>query len=113
MKSKLRESTAANAQAAKYLRGLGDPTRLTLLQLLAERGQMNVSQLVEATGVPQGRLSDHLACLKWCHYVDSRREGKFVYYFISDERVLTILKLAQELATEHADQLSACPRIPD
>lgn len=113
MKSKLRESTAGNAQAAKYLRGLGDPTRLTILQLLAEQGQMNVSQLVQATGAPQGRLSDHLACLKWCNYVDSRREGKFVYYFISDVRVLAILNLAQELAAENADQLSECPRIQD
>lgn len=113
MKSKLRESTAANAQAAKYVRGLGDPTRLTILQLLAERGEMNVSQLVAAIGIPQGRLSDHLACLKWCHYVDSRREGKYIFYFISDKRVLTLLNLVQELATDNADELSACPRIQD
>jgi len=113
MKSKPRASTASRARSAKYLRGLGDPTRLTVLELLAENGEMNVSQLVEAIGVPQGRLSDHLACLKWCHYVESRREGKYVYYVIKDERVLALLSLIQELASDHADDLDACLRIPD
>lgn len=113
-KTRGRESTAAYALAAKYLRGLGDPTRLTILQLLTTRGEMNVSQLVEALGdIPQGRLSDHLACLKWCNYVASRREGRFIYYFIKDARVLAILELVRGLATENAAQIEACPRLMD
>ena len=60
---------------AKFFRGLGDPTRVRVLQLLLER-ERTVSELVEATGVLQGRLSSHLSCLRWCGFATSRREGK-------------------------------------
>lgn len=100
--------------AAKYMRGLGDSNRLAILQLLAERGQMNVSEIVEALGdIAQARVSDHLACLKWCHYVGTRREGRFVYYYIKDPRVSQLLNLVQELAGENADQLASCERIKE
>lgn len=100
--------------AAKYMRGLGDSNRLAILQLLAERGQLNVSEIVEALGdIAQARVSDHLACLKWCHYVDTKREGRFVYYYIKDSRVLHLLELVQELAGENAEQLTSCERIKE
>jgi DNA-binding transcriptional ArsR family regulator len=111
---KLRESTKHMDIAAKYMRGLGDSTRLAILEILAERGEMNVSQIVEALGdISQARVSDHLACLKWCHYVDTKRNGRFVHYFIKDPRVLQVLALIQELANENAESLSSCGRIQD
>src|SRR3970040_2025192 len=57
---------------AKFFRGLGDPTRLKILELLLER-ERTVTQLIEALGVPQGRVSSHLACLTWCGYVTPSR----------------------------------------
>ncbi len=60
---------------AKFFRGLGDPTRIKILQHLLE-GEKNVTQLVELLGLSQGRVSSHLACLRWCGYVHSYREGK-------------------------------------
>ncbi len=92
---------------AKFFRGLGDPTRVRVLQLLLER-ERTVSELVEATGVLQGRLSSHLACLRWCGFVTSRREGRQVYYRITDGRIPRLLRLAEEFLTDHASSVDLC-----
>ena len=60
---------------ARFFRVLGDPTRLRLLTLLLERDQ-TVSELVEALSAPQGRVSTHLGCLRWCGFVTARRAGR-------------------------------------
>ena len=54
--------------SAKFFRGLGDPTRLKILDILLE-GEQSVSDLVRLLGIQQGRVSNHLACLKWCGYI--------------------------------------------
>ncbi len=92
---------------AKFFRGLGDPTRVRVLQLLLER-ERTVGDLVEETGVLQGRLSSHLACLRWCGFVVARREGRRVYYSVHDERVRRLLAIAAEFLCEHADSVDLC-----
>ena len=92
---------------AKFFRGLGDPTRIKILQHLLE-GEKNVTQLVELLGLPQGRVSSHLACLRWCGYVHSYREGKNVYYVVADPRVRDLLRLAGLILTENAERVLAC-----
>ena len=68
-------STSQGGLLAKFFRGLGDPTRIRVLQLLLER-ERTVTELVAETGSIQGRLSSHLTCLRWCGFVTSRREGR-------------------------------------
>ncbi len=92
---------------AKFFRGLGDPTRVRILQLVLER-ERTVGELVEETGVLQGRLSSHLACLRWCGFVAARREGRQVYYRITDGRIPRLLRLAEEFLTDHADSVNLC-----
>ena len=92
---------------AKFFRGLGDPTRVRILQLLLE-GERTVGELVAKTGVLQGRLSSHLACLRWCGFVVARREGRRVYYSVHDERVRRLLVLAEEFLAQHADSVDLC-----
>ena len=92
---------------AKFFRGLGDPTRIKILQLLLD-GDKNVTQLVEELGLPQGRVSSHLACLRWCGYVLSYRDGKNVYYATSDPRVEDLLMVAGQILTETAERVLAC-----
>jgi DNA-binding transcriptional ArsR family regulator len=96
--------------AARFFRGLGDPTRYQLLVHLLD-GPKTVSELIALVGVPQARVSNHLACLRWCGYATSRREGRNVYYQVSDPRVRELLQLAQAIMAEHASQLLACVRI--
>jgi hypothetical protein len=51
------------------------------------RGEQRVGDLLAARREPQSSVSNHLACLRWCGYVASRREGKFVYDRAAGPRV--------------------------
>jgi ArsR family transcriptional regulator, cadmium/lead-responsive transcriptional repressor len=95
---------------AKYFRGLGDSTRLRILELLAD-GERSVGELVELTGAPQPKVSNHLACLRWCGFVDSRREYRTVHCRVADPRVLEIMRLARGLLDDNAEHVAACRMI--
>jgi DNA-binding transcriptional ArsR family regulator len=96
-----------SALLARFFKGLGDPTRVLILTVLLD-GERNVGELVRQLGAPQGRVSSHLSCLRWCGYVQARRVGRNVYYRIADERVRTLLRLAADLVAEHARELLTC-----
>ncbi|MGD9796351.1 MAG: ArsR/SmtB family transcription factor [Acidimicrobiia bacterium] len=99
--------------SARFFRVLGDPTRLKILELLLG-GPHTVSELVEATGAPQARVSNHLACLRWCRFVEAEREGRTVIYRVVDPRIATLLEAGRELTDEHCEHLIGCKRIgPD
>lgn len=98
---------------SRYFRVLGDPTRLRIFEALLER-ERTVSELVDLLNAPQSRVSNHLACLRWCRVVDSERRGRTVVYRVSDERVANVLELAASLAEPNCDHLASCKRIgPD
>jgi DNA-binding transcriptional ArsR family regulator len=109
---RLPETPARGDLVAKYFRGLGDQTRLRILELLCDEGELSVGQLVERLGQPQPKVSNHLACLRWCGFIEARREHRTVYNRIADRRVVTILELAQALLDDNADHVAACSRIP-
>ncbi len=96
---------------AKYFRGLGDPTRLRILELLRSDGDLSVGELVERLQLPQPKVSNHLACLRWCGFIEARREGKTVYNRIADVRVEAMLDLAESLLADNAEHVAACCRI--
>jgi len=92
---------------AKFFRALGDPTRLRILEAVMQT-EKNVSQLVALTGALQGRVSSHLACLRWCGYVTARQEGRHVYYRVTDPRVRKLIATASALVRDHTDRIRAC-----
>jgi DNA-binding transcriptional ArsR family regulator len=77
------------AVVARRFRVLADPARLAILHGL-QAGERTVSELVEATGLLQGTLSKHLQTLHDASFVRRRREAKFVYYALADDRVLML-----------------------
>lgn len=99
--------------SARFFRVLGDSTRLKILELLLVRPH-SVSELVEATGAPQARVSNHLACLRWCRFVEAEREGRTAIYRVVDPRIATLLDAGHEISSEQCEHLIACKRIgPD
>lgn len=92
---------------AKYFRTFGDPIRLRILDLL-EAGEASVGQLVDTLDLPQPKVSNHLACLRWCGFVESRRKHRTVYYRVTDERVMSIVRLASDLLRDNADHVACC-----
>jgi DNA-binding transcriptional ArsR family regulator len=107
----LPESPARSDLVAKYFRGFGDPTRVRILELLREHGELSVGALVERLGEPQPKVSNHLACLRWCGFVETRREHRTVLNRIADSRVVEMLDLAHALLADNAEHVAACRRI--
>ena len=95
---------------AKYFRALGDPTRLRVLELVKDQ-ERSVSELVELLGLAQPKVSKHLACLRSCGFVSTRREHRVVYYRLADERVTAVLELGRALLADNAEHVAACGRI--
>jgi DNA-binding transcriptional ArsR family regulator len=95
---------------AKYFRVLGERTRLGILELLAE-GERSVGEQVRLLGESQPKVSNHLACLRWCGFVSSRREHRTIHYRLADERVLELVELARGLLYENAEHVAACRRV--
>jgi DNA-binding transcriptional ArsR family regulator len=101
----------AATSSRKYFRGLGDPTRLRILDLLRDESELSVGELVERLGQPQPKVSNHLACLRWCGFIEARREHRTVYNRIADKRVAKMLDLAPALLDDNAEHVAACCRI--
>ena len=110
---RLPEAPAKTDLVAKYFRGLGDPTRLRILELLREEGELSVGALAGRLGEPQPKVSNHLACLRWCGFIVARREHRVVYNRIADSRVVEMLDLALALLDDNAEHVAACCRISE
>ena len=96
---------------ARLFNGFANSTRLSILLLLAQRGEMKVGELVRELEAPQPRVSDHLRCLSSCGYVQVRREGRNAYYSVSDDRIMNMLSIGEELLRDNQDRLLACETI--
>lgn len=94
---------------AKFYRGLGDPTRLRILEHLLD-GEKSVGELVNLIGSPQGRISSHLACLRQCGFAVVRNSGRNAYYRVVDQRVARILRLGESMVQDNAERIFACTR---
>lgn len=95
----------------RIFRALGDPTRLRILELLLG-GRKTQKELVVALGATQSRVSEHLACLTWCGFVEEERIGRSVCYRIADRRVRRLLAWARQFLEENAAGIAACRRVP-
>ncbi len=95
---------------AKFFQGLSNPVRYRIVELLLD-GEKSVGELVNTLGASQSQISNHLACLKWCGYVSSRQDGKYVYYQITDKRVSQIMELARQVVADNAAHINSCTRM--
>jgi ArsR family transcriptional regulator len=61
------------------------------------QGEKSVGELEELLDLHQPTLSQQLGVLRAEGLVDTRREGKRIYYSVTDKRVMTLLKTLYEL----------------
>jgi ArsR family transcriptional regulator, cadmium/lead-responsive transcriptional repressor len=98
---------------ARFFRGLGDPTRLRIIELLDGR-ELSVSEIVDAVGAPQPRVSTHLACLRHCGLAENERRGRMVVYRLGVPGLPQLLRSGASVAAPRAHHLATCQRIgPD
>lgn len=80
-------------------KALADETRLRILAILLEQGELCVCEIIAALGLPQSTISRHLAYLKKTGWVVDRRSGLWSHYSLHQGTQLT--KDVRELLKRH------------
>lgn len=84
---------------AELFKAFADPTRVRII-LELDKGELNVSQIVEQVDASQTAVSHQLRVLKQAHLVKFRRDGKNIIYSLADNHIKSIL----DCATEHIEE---------
>lgn len=88
---------------ARFLRCIGEPTRLQILKVLT-RDERCVGELTNVLNKEQSLISHHLRALKECNIVKERQEAQKVYYKLTDTRLAKLIVDCEALMQE----LSLC-----
>jgi len=86
------------ARVTSVFKLLGDPTRARLLYALLEAGELCVCDLAAATATAETTVSQALRLLRASAVVTGRREGRNIYYRLSDAHVRLLLDVTREHA---------------
>ena len=81
---------------AEYFKVFSEPNRLAVLDALRQ-GPLNVTAVVERTGLSQALVSKHLKLLTIAGVVQRRPEGSLVYYDVIDRNVFKLIGQAEKL----------------
>jgi len=73
------------------------------------QGEARVADLVEQLGLAQSTVSKHVACLRDCHLVDGRPEGRQVFYSLARPELLDLLASAEVLLAATGSAVALCP----
>ncbi|ETW99124.1 MAG: ArsR family transcriptional regulator [Candidatus Entotheonella gemina] len=92
--------------ASRLLKALANQDRLLLLCHLAE-GEHNVSDLETLLQIRQPTLSQQLARLRSDNLVETRRQGKEIYYRLASTEASAVIQLLHELFCEPRTQVAA------
>lgn len=76
-------STSIPLSPLQTFKCLSDETRLHLVLLIAEEGELCVCEMTHALQESQPKVSRHLAQLRQCGLLHDQREGQWVYYRIA------------------------------
>jgi ArsR family transcriptional regulator len=87
--STLNEHLAAHV--AELFRAFSDTSRVRIVSALLT-GEMNISALAKIVGISESAVSHHMRGLRQMHMVQSRRDGKEVYYRIDDEHIIALFQ---------------------
>ena len=96
---------------ARLFRALGDATRLRLLELLLGEGELHQMELVRRLRATQARVSEHMNCLVWCGFVQSRTEGRRTLYRVKDRKVRGMVAQGRRFLEANEAQIACCRRI--
>ena len=90
----------------ELFQALGDPTRLRLVNLLMQTGEVCVCELVDALELPQYNVSRHLQILLKAGWLEDRKVGKWVYYRVARDLKpyhRSLLRAIDQLREERED----------
>jgi DNA-binding transcriptional ArsR family regulator len=83
-------------KASEMLKALSHESRLLILCILAE-GEKSVSELEDIMDMPQSAVSQQLARLRFDGLVNTKRDGRNIYYSIASQEVSTVIETLHQL----------------
>ena len=95
------EDTATVEALANTFRILGDPTRIRIVDALAQ-GDLCVHELSDKVGITESAVSHQLRLMRTMRIVRGRREGRCVYYTLDDQHILDLFQQGLRHVTEVA-----------
>jgi DNA-binding transcriptional ArsR family regulator len=96
-------------QFARIGKALSNPSRLELLELLAQ-GERTVDSLAAEIGLSLANASQHLQVLRRASLVDTRKEGVYVYYRLADPAVYDLSRAIRTVAEQRFAELDRIVR---
>lgn len=84
---------------AETFRVLGDPSRVRIVHALS-LSELCTSDLANVVGMSESAVSHQLRTLRQLHVVKSRREGKLVFYSLSDDHIRSLFQQGLEHTLE-------------
>lgn len=90
---------------AELCKTMGNTARLRIVHSLRE-GPKRVTDIVEATGLAQAKVSQHLAILRAYGVVSTKRDGRDVIYRIANSKLVRVCDLMREVLAEQASERS-------
>jgi DNA-binding transcriptional ArsR family regulator len=77
--------------AASKLRAIAHPMRIAIIELLNERGKLNVTEIYSHLNIEQAAASHHLNVLKIKGVLTSKRAGKQIFYSLKNVTLTEII----------------------
>lgn len=89
---------------ADIFQALAHPTRIAILEVLRDGGEVSAGAIIEHLGVEQSNASQHLAVLRSKHLVASRKEGNQVFYSLRDPLIGEVLDVMRRYFQAHLSE---------
>lgn len=93
------------AAVEDIFKALGDPTRIQILRMLAQNGEMCVCKIMEELSMTQPAVSHHLSKLKNAGLVHNRKQGQWIHYSLC---CTTLTDEALGFVQELLDRVKTC-----
>lgn len=84
-------------KAALVLRAINHKLRQQILKLISDHDRMTVTEIYVKLRLEQSVASQHLAILRKAGFVNTLRDGKFIYYSVSAERLTEVHEFSGQL----------------
>jgi DNA-binding transcriptional ArsR family regulator len=94
---KLKLETDEIRKARFSLRALDHKLRQKMLELIDKQGEIRVTEIYKTLRMEQSEASQHLAILRRGGFVQTKREGKNIYYSVNYQRIRDVEELAKSI----------------
>lgn len=103
----LKLDVAVLKEGALILRAVNNKLRQQMLQLIDKMQNVTVTEIYIKLRIEQSVASQHLAILRNAGFVNTERDGKFIYYSVNYNRLKQVEKLSKDLIDQKIPEITS------